>query len=117
MSYEEKKTIFNVNGGQVNIAEGNATINATQNNGVNLEELNSIVNDIVNNITTVNSDYKETILDAVDMLKDEFSKDNPKKNRLRRCVTLLAPMVTILNGFPSLVEKIGALIDFINKYI
>ena len=113
----EDKTVFNINGGQVNIAKYKGIINAVQNNGASVDELEDIINGIIDNISDINKEEQETLLDAIDMIKEEFAKGEPKMSRLRSCVTLLAPMVTILNGVPGLAEKIGTLINFITQYI
>ena len=42
--------IINVNGGQLNFARDNATIHATQNNGVNGNELDDIIRGIMENL-------------------------------------------------------------------
>lgn len=47
----DENVVWNVNGGQVNVASGNATINATQNNGVNGKELDDIIKGIIENLT------------------------------------------------------------------
>jgi len=46
MGFDES-IVWNVNGGQVNIANGNAIINATQNNGLENAELESIIKNIM----------------------------------------------------------------------
>lgn len=38
----DENLIFNVSSGQVNVASSNAIINATQNNGINTEELKKL---------------------------------------------------------------------------
>ena len=45
---------FNMNGGQFNLAKDNATINATQNNCVKVDELESIIKGILQNIIYTN---------------------------------------------------------------
>jgi hypothetical protein len=38
----DENVVWNVCGGQVNVASGNATINATQNNGINADDSGTI---------------------------------------------------------------------------
>lgn len=86
---------FNMYGGKFNYAKDNATINATQNNGVSANELDKIIKGIMENLSGLKKEDAESIKDAIDMAKDELAKPEPKASRLRSCVTLLAPMLTM----------------------
>lgn len=108
---------LNMNGGQFNYAKDNATINATQNNGVNASELDSIIKGIIENLSDLKKEDAESIIDTVDMVREEMAKPEPKVSRLRSCVTLLAPMLTIANGIPVLANSIQGLIDYITPFI
>ena len=48
---EDNNMTFNVNGGQVNFAKDNATIYAIQNDGINVNELDSIIKGIMENLS------------------------------------------------------------------
>lgn len=109
--------VLNMNGGQFNYAKDNATINATQNNGVNASELDSIIKGIMDNLSDLKKEDAESIKDAVDMAREELAKQEPKVSRLRSCVTLLAPMFTIANGIPALANNLQGLIDYITPFI
>lgn len=115
MSFKDEIT-FNNYGGQLNYAKDNATINATQNCRLKENELENIINDIIDNSYYFNKEDSETILDTLNMIQDELSKKKPNGSRLRNCVTLLSPMVTIANGIPQVAEKIGAVISYISQY-
>ena len=43
MIHMSKDTTFNISGGQVNISNDNATISATQNNGVGVDKIEDII--------------------------------------------------------------------------
>lgn len=58
----DEKMYWNVSGGQVNVAGDNATINATQNNGIQSDELDKIVKAIMDNVSSVNKEDAETIV-------------------------------------------------------
>ena len=113
----DENVVFNVSGGQVNVASGNATINATQNNGVSTAELESIVKNILDNVSTLNSTDAETIIDSVEMIKEEMLKPEPKGKIISNGIKLLAPMISIANGVPVLAENIQGLIDMAMMYI
>lgn len=108
---------FNIRGGQVNIANDNATINATQNNGVNRNELDIIIKGIMDNLSGLKKEDADEILDVVDMAKEELSKPKPKSSRLKNCITLISPMMTIANGIPVLATNLQKLQDIIVQYL
>lgn len=108
---------ININGEQINIAKDNSTVNAVQNNGANRTELEEIVKGITENITTLNKEDAENILDMVEMVKEEILRPEPKISRLKNCLSLIAPMFTIANGIPALYENLQGLQGFIMNMI
>lgn len=118
MTMEDKNMTINVNGGQFSYARDNATINAVQyNNGANANELNDIIKGIMENLSGLNKEDADKIADTVDMTKEELSKPEPKAGRLKNCLALLAPMFTVANGIPALVENLQKLVDYVTLYI
>lgn len=101
------------NGGQVNIASGNAIINAIQNNGVNNAELESIIKNIMDNVSGLDKEDADTIIDSVKMIREEIMKQEPKQNIISSGIKLLAPMISIANGIPALAENIQKFIDYV----
>lgn len=114
---EDKNIMFHINGGQVNFAKDNATIYATQNNDVGTGELDRIIKGITDHLSELNKADADEIKDVIDMVKEELDKPEPKAGRLRNCVTLIAPMITIANGIPTLVNNLQKLMDYITPYI
>lgn len=113
----DKNVTFNVSGGQLNVASGSATINATQNNGASGDELDNIVKKILENLSELKKEDAEEIKDIIDITKDELAKSQPKVSRLKNCMTLIAPMVTIANGIPVLSTNLQKLQEFIMAFI
>ena len=113
----DEKMYWNVSGGQVNVASDNATINATQNNGIQSDELDRIVKAIMDNVSSVNKEDAETIVDSVSMIKDELLKPEPKRTIISNGIKLLAPMISIVNGIPTLTTNIQNLIDFASQFL
>ena len=68
-------------------------------------------------MTLLDENIRDSLQDVIDMVKEEFSKSQPKTSRLRSCITLIAPIITTVNGIPTLVENIQKLKDFIAMYI
>lgn len=108
---------FNLSGGQVNIANDNAIIFASQCNLEDLNEINRIITKIKEDLSEIKDEEAEKIIDIIDMAKSELEKANPKVSRLRNCVTLLAPMITIANGIPTLVDNLQKFQDLILQHI
>lgn len=109
--------IINMSGGQFNLAKDNATINATQNNGVNSKELDDIIKGIMENLSDLKREDADEIVDIVEMVKNEVVKPEPKVSRLRNCLSLIAPMITIANGIPTLATNLHELQKFIMQCI
>lgn len=108
---------FNGHNVQANFAKDNATIRAVQNNGVTASELNNIIKGIMDNLSDLDKEDTDKITYAVDMIREELAKSEPKPSRLRNYVTLIAPMFTIANGIPVLANNLQKLINYISPYI
>ena len=114
---EKNNTIFNISGGQVNFAKDNENINAIQNNGMGNNELDAIIGEIKNNLSELKKEDAEEIMDIVDMAREELAKPQPKVSRLRNCIALIAPMMTIANGIPTLSSNLQKFGEFIMNCI
>jgi hypothetical protein len=56
-------------------------------------------------------------MDIVDMAREELAKPQPKVSRLRNCIALIAPMMTIANGIPTLSSNLQKFGEFIMNCI
>lgn len=101
----------NVSGSQ--FAGDNSAITVTNNNGIDANEFEKLVKAITDNFFSLDDENKETILGAIEILREEIAKTQPKKSILSSGIKLLAPMVTIANGIPILAENIQKVIDFV----
>ena len=113
----DENVVWNVSGGQVNYARDNAMITAEQNNGVSMNELEKIINSIKSSLSEIGEDEAETIEDSMEMIKEEIMKPEPKGKIISNGIKLLAPMITIANGIPTLAVNIQKFIDFVTPYI
>lgn len=116
MGLDENVT-WNVSGGQVNIANDNSTINASQNNGISSDELNIIITEIKSNLDGLSVENKETLIDSIEMIQEEIVKAEPKGKIISNGIKLIAPIMTIANGLPLLVGNIQKFVDFVKQYI
>ena len=114
---DKRNVTLNISGGQVNFAKDNAIINATQSNGIDGNELDVIIKAIKENLSGLKQEDADEIIDVVDMAREELTKPEPKTSRLRNCITLIAPMMTIANGIPVLAKNLQKLQEFIMQCI
>lgn len=116
---KEKNVTYNFNGeSQVTNAYDHSTIIVTQNNnGKSVEQLDTIIKGIKDNLSELKKEDAEKITDVVEMAKEELDKSEPKVSRLRNCLSLIAPMFTIVNGIPDLAGNLQKLVEYIQKYI
>ena len=113
----KNEMVIHMNGGQLNLANDNAAIYATQNIGVSGSELDDIIKGITQNLSGLNKEEAEEIADIAEMSRCELVKPEPKVSRLKNCLTLIAPMFTIANGIPALATNLQKLQEFIMQYI
>lgn len=111
---ENEKYIITVHGGQVNIARGKSTINATQHNSsINIEELERLV-EVIKQLTNavLSSEDKETITDCTEVIEEELKKDNPKKGIIRTAITGLKGIFPKISDSIELTAAITNIIEF-----
>jgi len=104
-------------GGQINYATGNAKIIASQIIGESGTDFEQLSNKILKELSQLKQEDAETISDTIDLLKEELTRETPRTGRLRNAVTLLAPMITIVNGFPTLAQNLQSLVSYIQSLI
>lgn len=109
--------VIHMNGGQLNLAKDEATINATQNNGIEAKELDDIIHGITENLSGLNKENADEIMDIVEMAKEELTKPEPKTSRLKNCLSLLTPLFSIVKGIPVLASNLQKLQNIISSYI
>lgn len=112
----ENATIFNISGGQINIAKDNSTINATQNNGVQMAELDRLINSIKADLKCLPKEEAEEVEDMVEDVNKELKKATPKPAKLRNCLKVIPPIIAVANGTPTLVNNLQKLIEMIQQY-
>lgn len=114
---DKKETIFHISGGQVNIAKDNATIHATQNNGVEMAELEKLIHSIKAELTCLSKKEAEEVEDMVEDVKEELKKQTPKQGKLRNCLKMIPAMIEVANGTPILVSNLQKLMELIQQFI
>lgn len=103
-------------GGQINYAKDNSTINAWQKNDLKNEsiaDIDKIIRLIEEDLHNLKNEDAAAIGETLTMIKEEISKPHPKESGIKRCITLLAPMFTIVNGIPALLNNLQTLIAYL----
>ncbi len=114
---KNENVTINVHSGQVNFAKDKGIIKPIYNDVVNSNELDNIIKGIMGNLSGLNEEDADKITYAVDIVKEELAKPEPKPYRLRNYVTLIAQMFKIANKIPTLTDNLQKLKDYITTYI
>ena len=81
---------ISVTNGQVNVASDNAVINATINNGINLAELATLINNVRRTIASdLSPEDTESINGSLELLETELKQESPRKSVIRSVFTAL----------------------------
>lgn len=107
---ETIKYNITVHNGQVNLASDNAVINATVNNGVNLMELQTLLDKVLQESKTVLTEDEITaVKESVEVIQQELSQEKPKKSILRGILNTLQS----IKGSVEFAAAVTALAQFI----
>lgn len=119
MGYDEDvKFVITVNGGQVNIAKDNSTINAIQNNGIDINQLDCLLQAIINSYPQEKSpEDKEAIEESVDVIKEELQNENPKKSLIKTALSSLEHIIPTVKETAEFSAAVVALIQFVQPLI
>ena len=117
MGYDEdKKFMINVNGGvaQVNVANDNATVHATQSNGIDVSQLENIIADIMKHMPTdITQEEQEQIRDSVEVIRAEVQSANPRKGFIKTALKGLQA----INGTAQFGSAIATLVQFLGTVL
>jgi len=69
------------------------------------------------NLSEIEKEKADTIFDAVEMIKEEIIKPEPKRRIISNGIKLLAPMITIANSVPELSDNIKKFMDYVAQFI
>lgn len=113
LEMEYNKGIYVINGiAQINSAVGNAVIHATQNNGLNIQELENILKDLQQKIpANITEQEKEEINESIDFIRTEVQNEKPKKSLLKK--TLLG--LQAVKGTAEFGAAVTALYSFFHS--
>lgn len=110
---ENEKYIITMHGGQFNLAKDSSVINASQNNGIDANQLNGLMADVLKHIQQGSEADKEIVIDSLEVIKSELSSDTPKKGFLKTAITGLQAV----KGTAEFAAAVTALIQFAQPFI
>lgn len=115
---EEEKYMININGGQVNISKDNSTLNATQNIGMNTNELSTLIKEI-NVLLNENipTDEKTMIQESIDTIQSELQNNQPKKGLIKSCIQGLKSTIISIPTAIELCTKLQGFIEWVGTAI
>lgn len=67
----------------------------------------------MDNVSGLDKEDADTIIDSVEMIREEIMKPEPKRNIISSGIKLLVSMISIDNGIPALAENIQKFIDYV----
>lgn len=102
---------ISVNHGQVNIANDNASISATNTVGVDFEQLEALINRVKDEATGISSEDSETLDDSLQVIEEQAKSGKPKKSLLRMAVTGLKA----IKGTAEFAAAVATLIQFVQS--
>lgn len=102
-----------VQNGQVNIANDNATINATNTNGIDFSQCSKLLEALRKSASDLSPDDKETLESSLEVIKEEVQTAQPRKGFLK---TAIAGIKTI-KGTAEFAAAAVALFEFLQTYL
>ena len=114
MGIDEKITYsITVSNGQVNIASDNATITATNNVGVDLTQLDTLISNVRAAAVEIAGEDAETLSDSLEVIEEQVKSDKPKKGFIK---TAIAGIKT-LKGTAEFAAAVAALVQFVQTIL
>lgn len=113
MGYDEDvKYMINVNGGvaQVNVANDNATVNAIQNNRIDIARFESLISKVLESIPDgFSTEEKEHLSDNIEVIREEINSSSPRKGFINTALKGLQA----INGTTQFGAAVAALAEFV----
>jgi len=119
MGYDEDVNyMITVNGGQVNIAKNQSTINAVQNNGIDTGELMGLVESIKQRLDkSIPDEEREMIEQNIETIQSELRTATPKKSLVKTCIMGLKTTIVALPTAIALAENVWKFIKYVEPIV
>ena len=108
---ETVKYNITVTNGQVNVANDNATINATINNGIDHSELSKLIIAVRESLANVQSAEDASAVEgSLEIIESELKQEKPRKNFIQTAITTLKSVKSTVEFSAA----VTALVQFIS---
>lgn len=105
--------VYSISGSQINIASDQATIIATQKNGINYEELDNLVEIIKSLLSdSLPTEISGNISESIDVLHKELNEEAPKKSIIKGSLNKLLKALPYAASAVKLTEALLNIIRF-----
>lgn len=108
--------VKNFNGQMITVKD-NATAAIVQNNGTSSKELRDIVEAIKRDSCQLSEEEARELTSSLSEVENAYAGTGSAMERLKACVSFIAPMFTIANGVPDLIGNIKDLLEFVSVNI
>lgn len=100
---------ISVSGGQVNIANDNATINANNNAGIDTQQLMELISAVREASAGISDEESESLNDSLEVIEEIAQPDKPKRSFVKTAITTLKA----IKGSAEFMAAVAALITFV----
>lgn len=118
MGLDENVT-YNIKGGQVNISNDNSTLNAVQNNGIDVNELSKLISEMRNALDeNLSDEEKEEANDSIDIIENELKSEHPDEKNVKTHFKFLKKIdsgVKFINSCLALVTFADKVFPFLSQ--
>lgn len=103
-----------VGSAQINQASGNAVIYAAQSNGINVQELNEMLNSVLNAAKNSLDDVEmlEDIEETLESIREQMTSDKPKRGIIRGAVSFMQG----INASTQFAAALAGLVEFLSNH-
>jgi hypothetical protein len=110
---ESKLEVYG-NNNQVNTAHDHSTINATQNNSLDMEEFQRLVDSFINALPeNISKEVKEEIEGNISIIKEEIQAKSPNKFSLKNAINA----IKVIAGTIGLAANFSQIADYVQRFI
>lgn len=102
---------ISISGGQVNIANDNAVINATNNDGVDYGQLMELIAKVRENASNISDEDTESMNDSLEVIEDLTKSEKPKRGLLKTAITALKA----IKGSAEFAAAVATLVAFVQS--
>ena len=102
---------ISISGGQVNIANDNAIISATNNDGVDYGQLMELIAKVKETVSEISDEDNESLNDSLEVIEDLAKPEKPKRSLIKTAIAALQA----IKGTAEFTAAVAALVTFVQN--